>query len=146
VGSALTGYLEPIAGYRVETRLMDKVLGRFKWKTALVYIDDIIICSKDFALHVKDVEDILTQVGKSGITLSPKKCHIGYQELSALHHTVRNLSIGTADGMVEAVRKLPEPRNVKKLQRFLGICAYYRPFVKGFSIIANQSPIPFIIC
>lgn len=39
--------------------------------------------------------------------------------------------------MVEAVRKFPEPRNVKKLQRFLGLCAYYRRFVEGFSIIAN---------
>jgi hypothetical protein len=116
---------------------MDKVLGRFKWQIALLYIDDIIIYSKDFDSHVKVIEDILTQVGKSGITLSPKKCHIGYQALSALGHTVSSLGIGTAEGTVEGVRKFPEPRNVKELQRFLGLCAYYRRFVKGFSIIAH---------
>ena len=117
--------------------LMDKVLGRFKWQIALVYIDDIIIYSKNFDSHVKDIETILTQVGKSGITLSPKKCHVGYQQLSALGHTVSNLGIGTAEGTVEAVRKFPEPRNVKELQRFLGLCAYYRRFVEKFSIIAH---------
>lgn len=116
---------------------MDRVLGKFKWQIALVYIDDIIIYSKDFDSHVKDIETILAQIAKPGITLSPTKCHIAYQELSALGHTVSNLGIGTAEGTIEAVRKFPQSRNVKELQRFLGLCAYYRRFVKNFSIIAS---------
>jgi hypothetical protein len=74
---------------------------------------------------------------KLGVTLSPKKCHMGYQTLSFLSHTISNLGIGTADGTVEAVRKFPEPLNVKELQRFLGVCAYYLRFEKGFSILAS---------
>jgi hypothetical protein len=116
---------------------MDKILGQYKWQIALVYIDDVIIYSKDSDSHVKDIEKVLSQVGKAGITLSPKKCHIGYQTLSALGHTLSTLAIGTADGTFEAVRKFPEPLNVKELQRFLGLCAYYRRFIRGFSILAS---------
>lgn len=115
---------------------MDKVLGRFKWQTALVYIDDIIVSSKDVSTHMKDIGTILGLVAKPGLTMSLKKCHLAYQSLTALGHTVSNLGIGTADGTIKAVKEFPEPKNVKQLQRFLGLCVYYRRFVQGFAKIA----------
>ena len=123
-------------GPSVFQRLMDKILGRFKWQTALVYIDDIIIYSKDVATHIKDIGTILGLVAQSGLTLSLKKCHLAYQSLTALGHTVSNLGIGTADGTVKAVKDFPAPKNVKQLQRFLGLCVYYRRFVQGFAKVA----------
>lgn len=125
------------SGPAIFQRLMDKVLGRYKWQMALVYIDDIIIYSKDFATHVRDMETVLSLVAKSGITLSPSKCHLGYQSLTALGHTISNLGIGTADGTVKAVKEFPLPTNKKGLQRFLGLCVYYRRFVKDFSRLAK---------
>ncbi|KAI5454141.1 hypothetical protein NCC49_005131 [Naganishia albida] len=124
------------SGPGIFQRLMDKVLGRYKWQICLVYIDDIIIYSKSYEEHLQDVERILQLVGKSGITLSPKKCHLGYQSLTALGHTISNLGIGTADGTVKAVTEFPRPANKKELQRFLGLCVYYRRFVKDFSKMA----------
>jgi hypothetical protein len=46
------------------------------------------------------------------------------------------LGIGTANGTVKVVKEFPEPKNVKQLQRFLGLCVYYRRFVQGFAKIA----------
>jgi hypothetical protein len=115
---------------------MDKVLGRFKWQIALVYIDDIIIYSEDVGTHIHDIDTILSLVAKSGLTLSLKKCHLAYQSLTALGHTVSNLGIGTADGTIKAVKDFPKPTNVKQLQRFLGLCVYYRRFVKNFAKLA----------
>ena len=100
-----------------------------------MYIDDIIVYSKDFDAHLKDVETILSLVAKSGITLSTKKSHVAYQSLEALGHTVSNLGIGTADGTIKAVKDFPQPTNVKELRRFLG--PYYRRFLKDFSRIAT---------
>jgi hypothetical protein len=125
------------SGPAVFQRLMDKVLGRFKWQIALVYIDDIIIYSNDFDKHVKDFDTVLSLVAKSGLTLSLKKCHLAYQSITALGHTISNLGIGTADSTVQAVKSFPQPKNLKELQRFLGLCVYYRRFVKDFSKIAQ---------
>lgn len=71
--------------------------------------------------------------------MSLTKCHLAYQSLTALGHTVSNLGIGTADEAdvtVKAVKEFPVPKNVKQLQRFLGLCVYYRRFVQGFAKIA----------
>jgi hypothetical protein len=38
---------------------------------------------------------------------------------------------------VEVVMSIPRPRDVSRLQAFLGLCNYYRKFVKTFSAIAN---------
>jgi hypothetical protein len=86
------------SGPAIFQRLMDRVLDRYQWQIASVYIDDIIIYSKDFETHVKDIETILSRVAHSGITLSPSKCHLGYHSLKALGHTISNLWIGTAKG------------------------------------------------
>jgi transposase InsO family protein len=125
------------SGPGIFQRLMDKVLGRYKWQMALVYIDDIIIYSPDFNTHLKDIETVLSLVAKSGITLSPTKCHLGYQSLNALGHTISNLGIGTTEGTVRAVKEFPKPTTKKEVQRFLGLCVYYRRFVKDFSKLAK---------
>lgn len=101
-----------------------------------MYIDDITIYSKDVSTHIKDIGTILSLVAKSGLTLSLKKCHLAYQSLTALGHTVSNLGIGTADGTIKAVKESPEFKNVKQLQRFLGLFVYYRRFVQDFAKIA----------
>jgi hypothetical protein len=119
---------------------MDKVLGRFKWLIALAYINDIIIYSKNFEDHIKDVDTVLSLVARSVVKLSPTKCHIGYQALQALGHQISNLGIGTADSTLEAVKNFPRPNNVKELQRFLGMCVYYRKFVKNFSTARISDP------
>lgn len=36
------------------------ILAKFKWKTCLVYIDDIIIYSKTVEEHIKHVDEVLT--------------------------------------------------------------------------------------
>jgi hypothetical protein len=105
------------SGPAVFQRLMDKVLSRFKWRIALVYIDDIIIYSNDYEQYVKDIDTVLSLVAMSGLTLSLKKCHLAYQIITALGHTISNLGIGTADGTVQAVKSFPQPTNLKELQR-----------------------------
>ena len=55
-------------------RALDTVLTRFKWKTCLVYIDDIIIYSKSVDEHIFHVYEIFTTLKEAGITLKMKKC------------------------------------------------------------------------
>lgn len=104
---------------------------------ALVYIDDIIIYSRDFSSHLADVDTILKLVIKSGITLSPKISYVAHHSIKALGHSVSNLGIGTLEETVRAVKEYPVPRNVKELQRFLGLAVYYRRFVRNFARITT---------
>lgn len=123
-------------GPSVFQRFMDKVLGRYKWQSVLVYIDDIIIYSSDFDTHCKDIANVLSLTEKSGLTLSPGKSHVAYSSIKALGHMVSNLGIGTTEETVRAVVEYPTPTMPRHIQQFLGLAAYYRRFIKNFAAIA----------
>ena len=65
-------------------RLMDKVLSGLTWKQCLVYIDDILIFSKTFEQHLKDVDDVLSRIIDAGLKLKPSKCTFADDEVDYL--------------------------------------------------------------
>ena len=50
-------------------RALDVILNRFKWKSCLVCIEDIIIFSKTVDEHIDHVDEILGILRTSGVTL-----------------------------------------------------------------------------
>jgi hypothetical protein len=123
-------------GPPVFQRFMDKVLGRYKWQIALVYVDDIIIFSNNFNSHLNNIETILQCIIKSRVTLSPTKSHVAYQSIEALGHSISNIGNGTAPNNTAAISAMPVPTTVKELQCFLGMCTCYRRFVQNLASIA----------
>ena len=71
-------------GPQVFQRIMNKVLSAMLWLFVLVYIDDIVVYSKTFEDHLVHLDKVLKAIIKVNITLSPPKCHIGYQSLILL--------------------------------------------------------------
>ena len=41
------------------------------------------------------------------------------------------------DDKIRAVKEFPTPKNVENVRSFLGLCGYYRSFVKGFASLAS---------
>ncbi|GFX23935.1 retrovirus-related Pol polyprotein from transposon 412 [Trichonephila clavipes] len=56
-------------------------------------------------------------------------------QLSGTHHLCRRYSYGPRK--MSAVKNWKRPENLRELRSFLGLCTYYRKFVKGFSNIAR---------
>ena len=44
--------------------MMDIVLTSLKWKTCLIYLDDVVVFSKSFDNHVTDLDEVLTAIKK----------------------------------------------------------------------------------
>ena len=114
-------------------RLMDSVLAGLSWKTCLVYIDDVIIFSKDFDQHLKDLEEVLDRVSRAGMKLKPKKCSLFKAEVSFLGHLVGRDGVRTDPEKTRAVDEWSLPTEVSELRSFLGLCGYYRKFVPKFA-------------
>lgn len=55
-------------------RALDMILTAFKWKTCLLYIDDIIIYSNTVEEHIKQVGEVLSTHTNAGVTLKMKTC------------------------------------------------------------------------
>ncbi|ODO03612.1 hypothetical protein L198_02462 [Cryptococcus wingfieldii CBS 7118] len=59
------------------------------------------------------------------------KSHVAFNSITALGHSVSNLSIGTIETHVEPIAKFPVPTSAAALSRWLGMVGYYRKFIKG---------------
>jgi hypothetical protein len=114
---------------------MQNILAPYLWIFSLVYIDDIVVYSKTFEDHLQHVDLVLKAISKAGITLSPPKCHLGYQSLQLLGQRVSRLGLSTHKEKVDAINQLAEPRNVHELQMFLGMMVYFSAYIPFYAWI-----------
>ncbi|MBW0556446.1 hypothetical protein O181_096161 [Austropuccinia psidii MF-1] len=104
----------------------------------IIYIDDIIICSDSWSLHLERLARVLHKVAGVNMKISLKKCNFGFEEIKALGHIVSGLSLGIDRNKVAAVLLKPIPQNKKEMIHFLGFVSYYRQHLKDFAILAKS--------
>ena len=109
-------------------RLMNRVLQPVLLKCALVYLDDVIVFSKDVETHCKDLERVFSLLSSAGLKLKFSKCAFVKDELSRTHSVKRK--VRPNQDKVEAVKNYPTPLNKKELSSFLGLASYYRKFIR----------------
>lgn len=118
-------------------RLMETVLRGLSPESCLVYLDDIIIVGRDFNEHLRNLKKVLEKLREANLKLNPSKCHLFRREVNYLGHIISADGVKTDPQKVSAVKEWSRPQNVHELRSFLGLCTYYRKFVKGFSLIAR---------
>lgn len=118
-------------------RLMEKILGEYIGEFVFVYLDDILIASKNWTEHKENIRKVLIRLRESGLKLKPKKCKFLMEEIEFLGHTITKDGLKMNREKRKAIENFPMPKNVKDIQKFLGLCGYYRKFIKGFALIAK---------
>lgn len=118
-------------------KLMDVVLSGLTWKCALVYLDDVVIFSDTVEQHLADLRAVFERLRAAGLKVKVSKCKFFAKEVDYLGHSISSEGVKPKGKNIEAIRDLPEPRNVTELRRFLGMAQYYRRFVMGFAHIAD---------
>uniref|UniRef100_A0A0G4FPU1 Reverse transcriptase domain-containing protein n=1 Tax=Chromera velia CCMP2878 TaxID=1169474 RepID=A0A0G4FPU1_9ALVE len=117
-------------------RAMQLVLSGLPRELALVYIDDLIVFSKDFDSHLEDLRTLLDRVQKCGLKLKVEKAQFALLEVKYLGFLL------SADGVrpdlvkLEALRNMEPPRDRAEVRSFLGLVGWYRQFIERFSEIA----------
>ncbi|MBW0584872.1 hypothetical protein O181_124587 [Austropuccinia psidii MF-1] len=79
----------------------------------IIYIDDIIACSKTWEEYMYRLSRGLTKIQSVNMKISLKKYHFGFEELKELGHVVSHLSLGSDKNKVAAVLLKPMPQNKK---------------------------------
>ncbi|MBW0505019.1 hypothetical protein O181_044734 [Austropuccinia psidii MF-1] len=82
----------------------------------IIYIDEIIFCSKTWEEHMDRLSRGLTKIQSVNMKVSLKKFHFVFKELKALGHVLSGLSLGIYKKKVAAILLKLMPQNKKEIQ------------------------------
>lgn len=117
--------------------LMTQVLRGLNWKFCLVYVDDILVFSNSFEQHIHHLHQIFSRLENAGLTLKPSKCSFALQKVHYLGHVITKDGVQVDVTKTDAVKSFPIPKCTKDVRSFLGLCNYYRKFIKNYSTIIS---------
>ena len=103
----------------------------------VVYLDDILIFSSTLEKHKEHVRQVLIQLEKADVRVSPDKSEFHKQEVEFLGFIIGPDEVKMDPGKIKSVLEWPVPKTVKDIQSFLGFGNFYRRFIKGYSEITH---------
>ncbi|RAO67920.1 uncharacterized protein BHQ10_003932 [Talaromyces amestolkiae] len=118
---------------------MENILRSYLWKTVNVYVDGIIAFSRTQSEHLKHLDEVLTLLEASGLTLQISKCHFAYGSIKALGHHISRLGLATDEDKIRAIKELDYPKFLAELEMGLGLFNYYRKYCLGYSFNAADT-------
>ena len=101
---------------------------------AAAYIDEIIIHSTSWDVHLRQLRAVLGELRKAG---HPAKCCLGLEEMAYLGYQVGQGNVRPQESKVAAIRDWPRPTSKKQVKSFLGLVGYYQRFIPGFATLAS---------
>jgi len=100
------------------------------------FIDDILVATDTEEGHDKLVEEVLKRLEENNLFVKPEKCKWKVREVEFLEVVIGPKEVEMQKEKVKGVLNWLVPRNVKEVQKFLGLANYYRRFIKNFAKIA----------
>jgi hypothetical protein len=116
--------------------LMNKVFMEYLDKFVVVFIDDILIFSKNEE-HDEHLRLVLQKLRENQLYAKLSKCKFWLKEVSFLGHIISKGGISVDPSKVKSVLSWSTPQNVSDIRSFLSLAGYYRRFIEGFSKIAK---------
>ena len=118
-------------------RLMNKVFADNIGTFVAVYLDDILIFSRDIEEHWQHLRWALQRLREVKLYGRLHKCKFLKDQVEYLGFEVSPSGIKASPGKIKAVIEWPRPKSVHDVRCFLGLASYYRRFVRGFSEMAR---------
>ena len=118
-------------------RMMDDILSDVRFKTCIVYIDDIIVYGDSYESCLANLDDVLNRLRNHGLRLKPKKCDLFKDSVTFLGHVVSRRGVSCDMTKCEKIKNWPVPVTIGDVRSFLGLVGYYRKFIDNYSNVAK---------
>ncbi|WVZ84373.1 hypothetical protein U9M48_031411 [Paspalum notatum var. saurae] len=117
--------------------LMNSVFMNELDKFVVVFIDDILVYSKNEKEHEEHLRIVLSRLREHKLYAKFSKCAFWLKEVAFLGHILSAKGVAVDPSKVEDVLNWKQPQTVTEIRSFLGLAGYYRRFIKDFSKIAK---------
>jgi hypothetical protein len=115
--------------------LMHNVLNKFLDKIVLVFIDDILIYSKNREEHEEHIRLVLQVLREHQLYAKFSKCDFFQKQVHYLGHIISKEGVAVDPNKIKSIMEWPTPKDVSNIRSFMGLSGYYRRLIKGFSKI-----------
>ncbi|XP_058982088.1 uncharacterized protein LOC131803998 [Musca domestica] len=100
-------------------RLMDKVIPSELKDRVFVYLDDLLVVSQNFDVHIEMLKTVGDRLTNAGLTINMDKSKFCYKELRYLGYIVGAGKLKPDPGKIEAIMNIKSPKNQKDVRKFL---------------------------
>jgi hypothetical protein len=114
------------------TYLMNSVFMPELDKFVVVFIDDILIYSKNEEEHARHLRIVLTRLREHQLYAKFSKCAFWLEEIQFLGHVLSAKGIVVDPSKVKDILEWKPPTTVHQIRSFLGLAGYYRQFIPDF--------------
>ncbi|GJV37488.1 putative reverse transcriptase domain-containing protein [Tanacetum coccineum] len=116
---------------------MNRVRKPYLDKFVIVFIDDILIYSRNKKEHEEHLKAILELLKKEELYAKFFKCEFWLPKVQFLSYVIDSQGIHVDPTKIEPIKDWAYPKMPMEIRQFLGLAGYYRRFIKGFSKIAK---------
>jgi hypothetical protein len=109
--------------------LMNSVFMQELDKFVVVFIDDILIYSKNSEDHAKHLHVVLQKLRDHHLYAKFSKCEFRLDTVKFLGHTTSSDGMSVDPGKIQEVMDWKPPTSVHQIRSFLGLAGYYRRFI-----------------
>ncbi|GJX35654.1 putative reverse transcriptase domain-containing protein [Tanacetum coccineum] len=134
----LTGYSLECENKTFQRRNSELVCKSYLDKFVIVFIDDILIYSKNEKEHEEHLKAILELLKKEQLYAKFSKCEFWIPKVQFLGHVIDSRGIHVDPAKIESIKDWASPKTPTEIRQFLGLAGYYRRFIKGFLRIAKS--------
>nr|GEX65846.1 putative reverse transcriptase domain-containing protein [Tanacetum cinerariifolium] len=117
--------------------LMNRVCKPYLDKFMIVFIDDILIYSKNKEEHGEYLKTILNLLRSEKLYAKFSKCDFWIDSMQFLVHVIDSIGVHVDPAKIEAIKNWTAPTTPTEVRQFLGLAGYYRRFIKEFSLISK---------
>ena len=118
--------------------MMNKVFLEFLDKFVVVFIDDILVYSKNEEEHKEHLRLVLRKLREHQLYAKFSKCEFWLKEVGFLGYVISREGIAVDPTKVVTMTNWEAPTSVGEIRSFLGLAEYYRRFIENFSRIAKS--------
>ncbi|GJX44312.1 putative reverse transcriptase domain-containing protein [Tanacetum coccineum] len=111
--------------------LMNRVCKPYLEKFIIVFIDDILIYSRNEEEHANHLRIILELLKKEKLYAKFSKCDFWICMVQFLGHLIKSQGLHVDPAKIEAVKNLASPTTPTKVCQSLGLAGYYRRFIQA---------------
>lgn len=113
--------------------MMNEIMKEFLDRGVVVYMDDILIYSKNIVEHRLLLSEVMSRLIEHGLAADLDKCVFEESSVEFLGYVISEQGLEMSKDKVKAIVEWEAPKTVRDVRSFLGFANFYRRFVEAYA-------------